>query len=212
MFNFGITEIMLIAVIGLVVIGPERLPKVARTLGHMFGRMQRYVSDVKSDISKEMQLEELKSLQKTMQETAEEVQESVSQQVNFIETEIKDADKGLQQTVKDGLKGSGDVVHKNGVNQIQVKPTVEPHSTGGASEDESRLEVEVEDKAKHEGDEIIAADEDKQETQGINLAEGLGFGSVSGDKDKVDDGTDKVDTSPSEGDQSTKTKNNSEVT
>ena len=92
MFNFGITEIMLIAVIGLVVIGPERLPKVARTLGHMFGRMQRYVSDVKSDISKEMQLEELKSLQKTMQETAEEVQESVSQQVNFIETEIKDAD------------------------------------------------------------------------------------------------------------------------
>ena len=66
MFNFGITEIMVIAVIGLVVIGPERLPKVARTLGHMFSRMQRYVSDVKSDISKEMQLEELKAMQKSM--------------------------------------------------------------------------------------------------------------------------------------------------
>ena len=47
MFNFGVMEMMVIAVVGLVVIGPERLPKVARTLGHIFGRMQRYVSDVK---------------------------------------------------------------------------------------------------------------------------------------------------------------------
>ena len=95
MFNFGITEIMVIAVIGLVVIGPERLPKVARTLGHMFSRMQRYVSDVKSDISKEMQLEELKAMQQSMKETASEIQESVSEQVNFIESEVDDVDKSL---------------------------------------------------------------------------------------------------------------------
>lgn len=104
MFNFGVMEMMVIAVVGLVVIGPERLPKVARTLGHIFGRMQRYVSDVKSDISKEMQLEELKALQKSMKETAEEIQDSVSQQVNFIESEVQDVDKSVQKTVKEGLQ------------------------------------------------------------------------------------------------------------
>ena len=56
---------LVVAVVALIVIGPERLPKVARTLGHLFGRMQRYVNDVKSDISREMELEELRKLQAT---------------------------------------------------------------------------------------------------------------------------------------------------
>ncbi len=51
MFDIGFSEIIVIAVVALIVIGPERLPKVARTLGHMFGRLQRYVNDVKADIS-----------------------------------------------------------------------------------------------------------------------------------------------------------------
>ena len=50
MFDVGFSEIVVIAVVALIVIGPERLPKVARTLGHLFGRMQRYVNDVKADI------------------------------------------------------------------------------------------------------------------------------------------------------------------
>ena len=53
MFDVGLSEMMVIAVVALIVIGPERLPKVARTLGHLFGRMQRYVNDVKSDIRSE---------------------------------------------------------------------------------------------------------------------------------------------------------------
>ena len=60
MFDIGFSELMVIAVVALIVIGPERLPKVARTLGHLFGRMQRYVSDVKADISREMELDELR--------------------------------------------------------------------------------------------------------------------------------------------------------
>ena len=54
MFDIGFSEMMVIAVVALIVIGPERLPKVARTLGHLFGRMQRYVNDVKADICREM--------------------------------------------------------------------------------------------------------------------------------------------------------------
>ena len=58
MFDVGFTEIMVIAVVALIVLGPEKLPKTARTLGHLFGRLQRYVADVKADINREMELEE----------------------------------------------------------------------------------------------------------------------------------------------------------
>ena len=60
MFEIGFSELIIIGVVALIVIGPERLPKVARTAGHLYGRMQRYVSSVKSDISQEMQLDEIR--------------------------------------------------------------------------------------------------------------------------------------------------------
>jgi sec-independent protein translocase protein TatB len=66
MFDVGLSELMVIAVVALVVIGPERLPKVARTAGLLLGRLQRYVSDVKADINREMQLDELKKMQQEM--------------------------------------------------------------------------------------------------------------------------------------------------
>ena len=68
MFDIGFSEIVVIGVVALVVIGPERLPKTARTLGHLFGRLQRYVNDVKADINREMELEELRKLQRAGQE------------------------------------------------------------------------------------------------------------------------------------------------
>ena len=61
MFDIAFSELLIIAVVALVVLGPERLPKVARTAGHLLGRLQRYVNDVKADINREMQLEELES-------------------------------------------------------------------------------------------------------------------------------------------------------
>ena len=68
MFDFGFSELIVIGVVLLIVVGPERLPKVARTAGHLLGRVQRYVSDVKSDIQREMQLEELKKLQEQVKQ------------------------------------------------------------------------------------------------------------------------------------------------
>ena len=67
MFDIGFSEILVIGVVALIVIGPERLPKVARTLGHMFGRLQRYVNEVKADINREMELDELRKLQSQVQ-------------------------------------------------------------------------------------------------------------------------------------------------
>lgn len=88
MFDLGFTELMMIALVGLVVIGPERLPKVARTLGHLLGRMQRYVSDVKSDISREMQLEDLKKLQVQVAEQARDMERQVNDQLQSVETSL----------------------------------------------------------------------------------------------------------------------------
>ena len=70
MFDVGFSELIVIAIVALVVIGPERLPKVARTAGLLLGRLQRYVNDVKADINREMQLDELKTLRSELQESA----------------------------------------------------------------------------------------------------------------------------------------------
>ena len=77
MFDIGFSEFLVIGVVALIVIGPERLPKVARTVGHLLGRAQRYVNDVKSDINREMQLDELKKLQAQMTESARQLETSV---------------------------------------------------------------------------------------------------------------------------------------
>lgn len=82
MFDIGFSEMLLIGVVALVVIGPEKLPTVARTLGHLLGRAQRYVNDVKSDINREMQLEELKKLQSQMNQSVREIEQSVQQEVD----------------------------------------------------------------------------------------------------------------------------------
>ncbi len=89
MFDVGFSEIIVIAVVALIVIGPERLPKVARTLGHLFGRMQRYVNDVKADISREMQLDELRKLQNSMQDAARSIEQSVSREISATESELQ---------------------------------------------------------------------------------------------------------------------------
>ena len=88
MFDIGFSEMMVVAVVALIVIGPERLPKVARTLGHLFGRMQRYVNDVKSDISREMELEELRKLQATVEDAARAIETSVTKEVSATESEL----------------------------------------------------------------------------------------------------------------------------
>ena len=85
MFDVGFSEMLVIAIVALIVIGPQRLPKVARTLGHLFGRMQRYVNDVKADISREMELDELKKLQSSMEDTARSMRDSM--QKGMAETE-----------------------------------------------------------------------------------------------------------------------------
>jgi len=91
MFDVGFSELIVIGIVALVVIGPERLPKVARTAGLLLGRVQRYVSDVKADISREMQLDELKKMQSDVQESARDFERSIAGEVQAIEQGVEQA-------------------------------------------------------------------------------------------------------------------------
>lgn len=100
MFDIGASEIFVIGIVALIVIGPERLPRVARTLGHLFGRLQRYVSEVKSDINREIELDELRKLKATMQDAARSIEQSVTSQVNYIDSEVRQAGAEVQKQVE----------------------------------------------------------------------------------------------------------------
>lgn len=91
MFDVSLSELMVIGVVALVVIGPERLPKVARTAGLLLGRLQRYVSDVKADINREIQLDELKKLQQQVTEQVTSLEASVTHEMREVETSVNAA-------------------------------------------------------------------------------------------------------------------------
>jgi sec-independent protein translocase protein TatB len=84
LFDIAFSELVVIAIVALVVIGPEKLPKVARTLGLLLGRLQRYVANVKSDIEREMQFEDLQKLQQEIKQGVEEAQAGATEVENSI--------------------------------------------------------------------------------------------------------------------------------
>lgn len=95
MFDVSFSELMLIGVIALIVIGPERLPKVARTIGHLVGRAQRYVSDVKSDIQREVNLDELNTLKNQMDDAAKSVKSSMNEATDDLRKPLDEAQQAL---------------------------------------------------------------------------------------------------------------------
>ena len=98
MFDIGFSELLVIGVVALVVIGPEKLPRLARTLGHLAGKLQRYVSDVKADINREIELEDLRKMRDSMQQAASDFQGNFAAEVNKTEAELKQAAEEFNQT------------------------------------------------------------------------------------------------------------------
>lgn len=82
MFDIGFSELLVIGIVALIVIGPEKLPRVARTIGHLAGRLQRYVADVKADINREIELDELRKMRDSMQQAASEMQSAVDKELS----------------------------------------------------------------------------------------------------------------------------------
>ena len=90
MIDLGVSKLALIAVVALVVVGPERLPKVARMVGNLFGRAQRYMADVKSEVNRQMEIEEFKKLREESASAFKEVENSINSTVQEAGTHLSD--------------------------------------------------------------------------------------------------------------------------
>ena len=153
MLDIGFSELVLIGIVALVVIGPERLPRVARTTGHLLGRFQRYVAEVKADINREIELADLKKIQSSVEDAARSIESSVKtgmqeaeQEVRSVEAELNKAGEEVTKTgseLKQGFAalsmphmGMGHAA-QDAAGEVQIATQAAPgptdHTTGDAS-------------------------------------------------------------------------------
>jgi len=124
MFDFSFPELMTILVIALIVIGPERLPKVARTLGHFWGRAQRYVNGVKSDIARDMAADEFREMQQKVQAEASAVVQSLQQTADSADQQVQAMNSEIASPVSDK-----NVAQQEKASRPSKQTSVHPHST-----------------------------------------------------------------------------------
>lgn len=96
MIDLGLSKMALIGAVALIVIGPERLPRVARTVGHLLGKAQRYVADVKAEVNRSMELDELRKMKESMESAARDVESSVHSAATDFEKQWEDATSTAQ--------------------------------------------------------------------------------------------------------------------
>jgi sec-independent protein translocase protein TatB len=101
MIDFGFDKLALIGAVALIVIGPEKLPRVARTVGHMLGKAQRYVADVKAEVNRSIELDELKKMKTQFEDAARDVESSVN-------AEVQQASASLESSWSELQSSSGD--------------------------------------------------------------------------------------------------------
>lgn len=99
MIDFGFDKIALIGAVALIVIGPERLPRVARTVGHLLGKAQRYVADVKAEVNRSIELEELKKMKSTFEDAARNVEQTVSSVQSEMQQTSAEFDKSWSEAI-----------------------------------------------------------------------------------------------------------------
>ena len=132
MFDFGFSKLLILAIVALVVIGPERLPRVARTLGHLYGRLQRYVNQVKSDIHREMEAAELGKMKSEFESAARSFQETVEKGASDADREVREAQSSIERALD---------VHAQAANE-PAAPAAEPQPAPPAS---PQLELGIEE-------------------------------------------------------------------
>jgi sec-independent protein translocase protein TatB len=128
MFDVGFSELIVIALVALIVIGPERLPRVARTMGALLGRAQRYVNDVKADIQREVDLDELKNIRSTFQDAAKSVEQSMSK----VGEELQAAQASLTHGISGAAQGNT-AAATQGSAAAETAPAAGASLTHGAS-------------------------------------------------------------------------------
>ena len=111
MLDLGISKMALIGAVALIVIGPEKLPRVARTVGTLLGRAQRYVNDVKAEVNRAMDVDELKHMKDSFEQTGREVERSLHQVGTNIDREMSSVRSALGGTGDDPAHGADSGAH-----------------------------------------------------------------------------------------------------
>ncbi len=119
MFDVSFSELIVIAVVALIVIGPEKLPKVARTLGALAGRMQRYVAQVKEEVSRDVRFQELQQLQQEIQETVTRTKETIE---SSVQNSIDEVSKEVSEFKLEASHPKAPELQNIDVNSTGVKP------------------------------------------------------------------------------------------
>lgn len=110
MLDLGLTKLAIIGVVALVVVGPERLPKVARTVGTLLGRAQRYLADVKAEVNREMQIDELRSMRDSVHQAASSFESSLREGVTETEADLNASFNALSDEPMTSIDPPGDVL------------------------------------------------------------------------------------------------------
>lgn len=149
MFDVGFSELIVIALVALIVIGPERLPRVARTVGALLGRAQRYVNDVKADIQREVDLEELKNLKSTFEDAAK----SVEQSVNQVQQELNATADSLNQSISAAVEDKTETAATEpaAVEPVAAEPApADPVAAAAAPAVSAQLDLGLDTQPPHE--------------------------------------------------------------
>ena len=125
MIDLGLDKMALIGIVALVVIGPEKLPRVARTVGTLLGKAQRYVNDVKAEVNRSMELEELRKMKDTVETAARDVETSVSTAASDFEKQWQDATATAQGALTDSTPDYPEYKHPK--KKWRVKQGAVPH-------------------------------------------------------------------------------------
>jgi sec-independent protein translocase protein TatB len=133
MFDFGFSKLLLLGIVALVVIGPERLPKVARTMGHLYGRLQRYVTQVKSDINREMEAADLGKMKTEFESAARSFQTEVESSVQSAHQEVRETQASIERALDVQAPAAGEPA---------VPPAEAPPALAAATE---QLELAIEE-------------------------------------------------------------------
>jgi len=136
MFDIGFTEMMLIGIVALVVIGPERLPGVARTAGKYFGRLKRFMTSVKADVEQELRADELRQILADQQRELDSLKDTISDAGKEIEKEagaVSAAGASLAESLDEPASVSDQAEASAAVEESAVEESPEPEQDAAAS-------------------------------------------------------------------------------
>ncbi|MGP1684977.1 MAG: Sec-independent protein translocase protein TatB [Giesbergeria sp.] len=126
MIDIGLSKMALIGVVALIVVGPEKLPRVARTVGTLLGKAQRYVADVKSEVNRSMELDELRKMKDTVEGAARDVEQSIHTSAADFERDLELASEGANAAQLESAESSVVPAYRNPGKNWRVKRGATP--------------------------------------------------------------------------------------